>query len=99
MSRFYFKDSPFYREVYDWYRVIYRYYLSLGLNRLEAKRNAYDSIELRFNIKYSWARKIISCESKSISSIGEREKGIILQNNKQLLDYINIVNGEYERHR
>ena len=74
MGKLYFKDSEFYREVYDWYRIVFRHYLALGMKRSEARMAAYDSIEARFNIRYSWARKIINGESRIMKKMSESEK-------------------------
>lgn len=95
MEKMYFKDSAFYREVYDWYRIVLRHYQSAGMCLREARMAAYDSIETRFNIKYSWARKIISGESRMMRSLTEAEKGRIMQNNIQIVELIGIVNEEY----
>ena len=98
MGKLYFKDSEFYREVYDWYRIVFRHYLALGMKRSEARMAAYDSIEARFNIRYSWARKIINGESRIMKNMSESEKGRIFQNNIQIMELIRILYEEYTGH-
>lgn len=92
----YFIDSAIYREIYDWFRVIEKYYLSIGKSKKDARWLAYDSIEQRYNIKYSRARVIVKREEKNNVKLTPQEKSIIYINNKELLQFINIVNKEYE---
>lgn len=91
-------NSVFYREVYDWYIIVMRYYLSIGMTRKEARAAAYDSVELRFNIGYSRARSIVREESRVGGRLSQGERNQTYQNNLQIINLINIVNGEYSGH-
>lgn len=97
MTNGYFQDSAIYREIYDWFKVIERHYLSLGKSRKEARWLAYDSIEQRYNIKYSRARVIVKCEEKNNTKLSKTEKTNIYFNNKELIDLISIVNEDYKK--
>ena len=91
MTSDYFIDSAIYREIYDWFKIIERHYLSQGKCKKEARWLAYDSIEQRYNIKYSRARVIVKSEEKKNARLSPQEKSVIYLNNKELLHFIAIV--------
>lgn len=97
MSCDYFRDSGIYREIYDWFKIIEKHYLSSGKSKKESRWLAYDSIEQRFNVKYSRARVIVKSEEKKNAVLTSREKSSIYTNNKELIDLIQIVNEEYSK--
>ena len=96
MANNYFRDSLVYREIYDWYRVIVRHYTANGKSKKEARWLAYDSIEQRFNIKYSRARVIVKSEEKNKAKLTNKERTAIYFNNQELVNLINIVNESYK---
>lgn len=91
----YFKDSSIYREIYDWFKIIERHYLSCGKSKKESRWLAYDSIEQRYNVKYSRARVIVKSEEKKNAVLTSKEKSSIYANNQELINLIQIVNEEY----
>lgn len=99
MSCNYFNDSAIYREIYDWFKVIERHYLREGKSKKEARWLAYDSIEQRYNIKYSRARVIVKSEEKNRIKLSDKEKTSIYFNNIELINLIKIVNEDYKEHR
>lgn len=99
MASSYFKDSGIYREIYDWFKIIEKHYLSEGKSKKEARWLAYDSIEQRYNVKYSRARVIVKAEEKRKAKLSSREKTSIFINNTELISLIQIVNEEYKEQR
>lgn len=99
MANSYFNDSAIYREIYDWFKVIERHYRQNGKSKKEARWLAYDSVEQRFNIKYSRARVIVKSEEKNKVRLTNKEKTAIYFNNMELINLINIVNEDYKEHR
>jgi len=93
----YFRDSGIYREIYDWFKIIERHYLSCGKSKKEARWLAYDSIEQRYNVKYSRARVIVKSEEKKKAKLTGKERTSIYANNEELINLIRIVNEEYRK--
>lgn len=86
-------SNPLYAEICDFYYTLLHTGIKAGLSHKEAKRRAFDAIELRYCIKRSRAEQIVYAMMKVRRKAPERT--VIIANNKELITILEEVNDAY----